>query len=109
MGQKNACPRSHTEIIGHAAAPHTNRMDVTLDTSHAEMGWLNALAPWNIALRERGRARGRDEEAPLGGSGRASSHTETIGHAAAPHTSLMSVTLDTSHAEMGWLNVEAYK
>ena len=76
-------------------------MLVTLDTSHAEMGWLKSLALANIALRERGRARGREEEATLGGSGCASSHTETIGHAAAPHTNFIFVTLDTSHTEMG--------
>ena len=50
-------------------APHMNPISVTLDTSHAEMGWLNSEAPPNIPLRERGRARGREEEATLGESG----------------------------------------
>ena len=87
--------------------PHTNTMFVTLDVSHAETDWLNAVASWNIELSERGREQGcREDEATLGGGQDAGPRTRNPSgtERRAQNTNSMSVTLDVSHPEMGWLN-----
>ena len=38
----------HGDHRARSGTPHTNFIVLTLDTSHAAMGWLNTSAVWNI-------------------------------------------------------------